>query len=74
MDGTANFKNIQGHPYVIWPKNPVQDMDCIAILFKNPDPSIIQNEKISDWKSDIFHRGGGTDKKWNGPIAASFKY
>ena len=51
------FEKIQGHPYSIWAKYPLQGMDGIAILKKNPDSSVMQNEKTSGWKSIIFRRG-----------------
>ena len=49
-------------------------MDDIAIFHKNPASSIIQNENKSGWKSDIIQRGGGTDKKWNGPMCRLIPY
>ena len=67
MDGTANFlKNPRPSiPYM--GKKSTGGYGWYRNLKKNPDSSIMQNEKISGWKSIIFHRGG-TDKKWNGPL------
>ncbi len=39
------FPEIQDHPYPLQMQNPVEGMNDIAILYKNPEPSIMQNEK-----------------------------
>ena len=39
------FSEIQDHPYPLQMKNPVEGIDDIAILYKNPEPSVMQNEK-----------------------------
>ncbi len=52
------FPQIQDHPYPLQMQDTVERMDDIAILYKNPETSIIQNEKKSGWKSDTIHRGG----------------
>ena len=55
------FPEIQDHPYPLnlQTQNPVKDMDDIAIIYENPEPSIMQNGKKSGRKSDTIHRGVG---------------
>ncbi len=39
------FPESQDHPYPLQRQNPVEGVDDIAILYKKPEPSIMQNEK-----------------------------
>ncbi len=48
---------IQDHPYPLQTQNPVQGMDDIAILYKNTEPSMMQNK--SSWKSATIRTKNG---------------